>query len=249
MGSSPYKALKLGILVPSSNTALEPLTCAILAPLFPAVTVHFSRFTVTEISLKDEALTQFDTNGPILAAARLLGDAHVDIIGWSGTSGGWMGFDADKKLCAAITEATGVPATTSTLALNKALELLGTKSFALVTPYRDDVQSRILATYAEAGYDIVAESHLGQFVNFKFAAIDEETLCAQVKEVMEKGGDHVKAVSTFCTGLWAAQHAEMWESQYGVPLLDTVTLVVWDMLRIKGFDLSKVKGWGKIFQL
>ena len=44
---------------PSSNTALEPLTSAMVSSL-PGVSAHFSRFTVTEISLRDASLRQFD---------------------------------------------------------------------------------------------------------------------------------------------------------------------------------------------
>ena len=79
--------IKLGILVPSSNTSLEPLTSAIISSL-PNVSVHFSRFPVTKIALSQDALAQFD-DAPILHAAQLLADAEVDIIGWSGTSAGW----------------------------------------------------------------------------------------------------------------------------------------------------------------
>src|ERR1700743_3592095 len=111
------KRIRLGILTPSSNTSLEPLSQAIVSKL-PNVSVHFSRFTVLKISLEDDALAQFQTQ-KILEAARLLADANVDIIGWSGTSSGWLGFHADEELCETITAATGVPATTSVLALNK----------------------------------------------------------------------------------------------------------------------------------
>ena len=55
------KRVLLGMLTPSSNTALEPLTSAMLGGL-PEVSVHFGRFRVTEISLKDAALGQFDTS-------------------------------------------------------------------------------------------------------------------------------------------------------------------------------------------
>lgn len=246
---SAIKPCRLGILVPSSNTALEPLTTAMLSSLSPQVTVHFTRFAVTKISLDPAALAQFDTNGPILAAAKLLADAHVDIIGWSGTSAGWLGFDTDERLCAAITEATGIPATTSTLAMNRLLDRLGVKRFALVTPYLDDVQERILATYAAAGYQVVAESHLRRSDNVNFVEIDEGTLNSQVAEVINKGDDEVQAISTFCTNLRAAQRVAEWESQYGVPVLDTVATVVWDMLRMTGVEMKSIKGWGKIFDL
>ena len=51
------KRVRLGMLTPSSNTALEPITSAMVAQL-PGVSAHFSRFTVTEISLSDKALGQ-----------------------------------------------------------------------------------------------------------------------------------------------------------------------------------------------
>ncbi|MBS0553771.1 MAG: Asp/Glu/hydantoin racemase, partial [Proteobacteria bacterium] len=64
------KRIRLGVLTPSSNTSLEPLTSAIVAGV-PGVSAHFSRFTVTEISLKDQALGQFD-DSKIIEAAKLL---------------------------------------------------------------------------------------------------------------------------------------------------------------------------------
>jgi maleate isomerase len=53
------KRTLLGVLTPSSNTALEPLTSALVAGI-PNVSAHFARFKVTEISLADHALAQFD---------------------------------------------------------------------------------------------------------------------------------------------------------------------------------------------
>ncbi len=138
--------IRLGMLTPSSNTVLEPMTARMLEGL-PEVSVHFGRFRVTRIALSDDALRQFDP-APMLDAARLLADAKVDVIAWNGTSAGWLGVDSDLRLCEAITAATGIPATSSVLALNQALALLGARSLGLVTPYTTDVQERIVATYA-----------------------------------------------------------------------------------------------------
>ncbi|KAF5014400.1 hypothetical protein F66182_14629, partial [Fusarium sp. NRRL 66182] len=153
------KRIRLGILTPSSNTSLEPLTQSIISQL-PNVSVHFSRFTVLKISLEDDALAQFQ-NEKIIEAAKLLADAHVDMIGWSGTSSGWLGFAADEQLCEQITAATGIPSTTSVLALNHALQVLGEKELGLVTPYKDDVQEAIIKNYATIGIDCSKERHLG----------------------------------------------------------------------------------------
>jgi hypothetical protein len=53
------RRVRLGMLTPSSNTVLEPVTMAMLAGL-PDVSAHFSRFKVTEIALSEQALGQFD---------------------------------------------------------------------------------------------------------------------------------------------------------------------------------------------
>jgi maleate isomerase len=109
--------IRLGMLTPSSNTVLEPVTQAMLVDL-PEVSAHFSRFRVTEISLALPALNQFE-NSALLDAAQLLADANVDVIAWNGTSAGWLGLDQDRELCRQITLLQAFPATTSVLALQE----------------------------------------------------------------------------------------------------------------------------------
>ncbi|HVQ70801.1 MAG TPA: Asp/Glu/hydantoin racemase, partial [Bradyrhizobium sp.] len=58
---------RLGMLTPSSNSVLEPVTCAMLAG-GPGITAHFSRFRVTEIALDAQALNQFDPSNMLPAA-------------------------------------------------------------------------------------------------------------------------------------------------------------------------------------
>ena len=245
--------IKLGILVPSSNTNLEPLTCSILSSL-PDVSVHFSRFPVTHIALSATAISQFDETA-ILAAASLLADAQVDVIGWSGTSSGWLGFEADEKLCRSIEQKTGIKATTSVLALNRLLDLVREREgqpvpFGLVTPYLDDVQAAIVSTYGKAGYEVKAESHLRKTVNVEFAKVSEDTLDGQLDEVIGHLGDGTKVISTFCTNLKAAQRVQHWEEKYGdLYVFDTTATVVWDMLRMAGVDYTSITQWGKLFEM
>ena len=172
---------RLGMLTPSSNTVLEPVLNRMLHDL-PDVTAHFSRFRVVEISLRDAALSQF-SRAPLLEAARLLADARVDVIAWNGTSAGWLGFESDIALCQEITAATGIASTTSVLALDEVLRDTGVRRFGLVTPYLHDVQERVVATFARAGYECVAERHLNDPGNFSFAEIEEDTIAQLVRDV------------------------------------------------------------------
>ena len=237
------RALRLGVLTPSSNTALEPLTSA-LAAAVPGCSAHFARFRVTEISLSEQALGQFD-DSKILAAAELLADAKVDVIGCSGTAAGWLGFDRDRVLCQRITERTGIPATTAVLALNELLVRHGVTRLALVTPYTADVQQRIVANYAALGIEVVAERHLGICVNHDFALVEPATLHGLMHEV---AAARPQAITTFCTNLRAAPLAERIEAELGVPLFDTVSTTVWGQLRAAGADPAAVLGWGRWFQ-
>ena len=105
----------LGMLTPSSNTVLEP-NCAAMLREMPDVSAHFGRFRVTEIALNAQALAQFDDE-PMIEAAALLADARVNALCWNGTSAGWLGFDSDRALCAAIERRIGIAATSSVVSL------------------------------------------------------------------------------------------------------------------------------------
>jgi maleate isomerase len=234
----------LGMLTPSSNTVLEPVTTAMLAGL-PEVTAHFSRFKVTEIALTASALAQFD-DSEILAAAELLAHAKVSVIGWNGTSSGWLGFDRDVRLCERITAATGIPACTAMLALNEAFERTGAKRIGFVTPYLDDVQARINANYEAAGYTIAAERHLGMQDNFSFSEVTGDQMRAMTAAVAAAKPD---AIAIVCTNMRGALLAAELEAAHGIPIYDTVATTVWKSLKIAGVDPARVWGWGGLFSV
>lgn len=238
------KLIRLGMLTPSSNTTLEPVTSAMLAGL-PSVSVHFSRFRVTEIALTGDALAQFDDR-PILAAADLLAHAKVDVIAWNGTSSGWLGFDADRRLCERIEAATGIQASTSMLALNEILAATGVRRLGLVTPYIDGVQQRIIANYATLGIVCDAERHLGIQDNFSFAEVSPETLTGMIRAVAAEKPD---AIAVICTNLQAAPLVAALEQETGIPIYDTIATVVWKSLKLAGIDPAAVSDWGRVFRV
>ncbi|MBB5391537.1 MULTISPECIES: aspartate/glutamate racemase family protein [unclassified Herbaspirillum] len=233
----------LGMLTPSSNTTLEPVTTAMIADI-PEASAHFGRFRVTEIALSNQALAQFD-DSEILRAAELLSHAKVGSIGWNGTSSGWLGFEADERLCRRITEATGIPACTSVLALNEIFDITGVKRFGLVTPYLDDVQAAIIRNYGSAGYECVSERHLRKQDNFSFSEVGADELRAMVREVAK---DKPQAITIFCTNLRGAPLVQELEQETGIPIYDTIATVVWKSLRQAGADPSRIRGWGSLFR-
>ncbi len=242
MGIDALPGRRLGILTPSSNTVLEPVTTAMLGGV-PEVTAHFSRFPVTEIALTQGALAQFDDSA-ILRAAELLAHAKVDVIGWSGTSSGWLGWEADVRLCARIEAATGIRATTSMLALNDIITRLGIRRLGFVTPYRDDVQARILANYAALGVECAGERHLGRQDNFSFSTVSEAEVAAMTRAVAAEKPD---AIAIICTNMRGGPVAAAMEAETGLPVFDTCATVLWKGLAMAGVDPARVMGWGSVF--
>ena len=234
----------LGMLTPSSNTVLEPLTSQMLNGVHD-VTAHFSRFRVLKISLESDALDQFDVQ-PMLNAAGLLADAEVSSICWNGTSAGWLGFDTDAHLCEAIQEHTKIPTSTSVLALNEILESTNAKRIAFVTPYVDDIQSAIVSNYESVGYDVVAERHLGDKGNYSFCSYSEDNILELCRAVAVEKPD---AISVFCTNFRGAAVAAIIESETGIPVYDSVSTALWKSMKLAGKDPAVIKGWGRIFDV
>jgi maleate isomerase len=233
----------LGMLTPSSNTTLEPVTTQMIAGL-PEVSAHFGRFKVTEIALSEKALGQFDDT-EILRAAELLSHAKPNVIGWNGTSAGWLGFDADERLCRRITDATGIAACTSVLALNEIFTRTGVSRFGLVTPYRDDVQEAIVRNYRKSGFDCVAERHLRLQDNFSFSEVGADELRRMVREVAR---EKPQAITILCTNLRGTPLVEALEAETGIPIYDSIATVVWKSLRLAGIDPKRIQGWGRLFR-
>jgi maleate isomerase len=237
------RRIRLGMLTPSSNTVLEPVTMSMLAGL-PDISAHFSRFKVTEIALSEQALGQFD-DSEILRAAELLAHAKVDTIAWNGTSASWLGFDRDEQLCGRIRAATGIAACTSVLAFREIFERTGIRRVGLVTPYRSDVQSRIMANWQASGFHCSAERHLRLQDNFSFAEVGEEQIADLVRAVARDGCD---AVAIVCTNVRGAGLAEPLERELGIPVYDSIAATLWKSLAVAGVSPSRVKGWGSLFR-
>ena len=239
---SAPRRVRLGMITPSSNTALEPATAAMLAAT-PQVTAHFARFRVTEIGLGGASDAQFDFE-PMLAAAELLADARCDAICWNGTSGAWLGLERDRALAEAIRARTGIAATTAMLAFLDAFARLGVTRYALVTPYVDEVQRAIVAGLGTEGLECVAERHSGLRTNFEFAEIPRQSVHDMARAVARPPA---QAVAIVCTNLDGSALAPGLERESGMPVLDSIAVALWGTLRAAGAPAAPLADWGRLF--
>ena len=234
--------IRIGMLTPSSNTALEPVTIAMLRDV-PDVSVHFSRLHVIGTSLDRSSTAQF-TKEAFLHAASLLADARVDVIAWNGTSGSWMGLDWERELCKAIETETGITATGSTLAFFDAFKKFGVKRYSLAVPYVQDHTEKIIETYAREGLECVASDYLGYKTNAEIDAVPESRFREQLEAVAVPQS---QAIAVVCTNVPAAPLVEDVEKNVGIPIIDSIAVTAWKCLEMVGIEPA-LSGWGKLLR-
>lgn len=205
------------------------------------VSVHFSRLRVKKMSPEAESNRQFDPD-VMLDAARLLEDACVDVLAWNGTAGSWLGPDHDRQICNYIINSTGIPTTTSTLALLEACRIFEVTRLGLATPYVQELNDKIKHWYAYEGIDVVADECLGLTDNLDVGALTSEEIRALVTRTARNGA---QAVAVVCTNVAATPLVHELEKQLGIPVFDSIAATLWKCLNIADAPL-RPSGFGSL---
>ncbi|ODU04444.1 MAG: hypothetical protein ABS81_10375 [Pseudonocardia sp. SCN 72-86] len=235
----PARPIRLGMVMPSSNTRAEPATYRMLAAA-PHVSVHVTRVPVTRIAPADGAV---DVD-MFRRAAELLADADVDAVAWNGTSGSWMGLDHDRGIADALADATGAPATTSTLAMLDAFAAYGASRVAVAVPYTSDVAGLITRTYRVAGVEVVGTDSLGLVENVDFGAVAADEIAGQVYRAAH--GNDIHAAAVVCTDVDGTMLVPRLERDLGVPVVDSITATLWRTLQLAGDRRTLITGYGRL---
>jgi maleate isomerase len=146
---------RLGVILPSSNRLIEP-QFAHFAPA--ALGVHFSRARITGKWARPLA----ELGPEVARAADTLADAKPDLILFHCAATSMMeGPQGEASLLGLIEHAAGRPAMSTAGAVSAALQALGARRLALITPYvqaTNDHEKRYLAAQ---GFHVVRDVALG----------------------------------------------------------------------------------------
>jgi maleate isomerase len=235
------RVTRIGHITPSSNISLEPLTYAINRELDGKVAHHFSRISVTHVALSGSSEEQFQMER-MLAAAKLLAEAPLDVIAWNGTSASWRGLENDLRLCQAITEETGLPATSSTIGFYKAFREHGWTKIGLAVPYTEDITRQLEAEYARQGFSVTGSAYLGLSENVDFGAAKDESIRELLREAARSRPDCIAVV---CTNFAATPLVAEMEEELNIPIVDSIAVTFWDACRVAGLRVS-IPGWGML---
>ncbi len=235
---------RLGLLVPFTNTNLEP-DMTLMSP--PGIAVHAARLggydpERTPDESQMERLGASDIDEPL----RLLMGARPDVILYGCTSATLAhGPDFDRRLAARIKSGTGAETVTAAGALVAALKVLDAKRVGLASPYVPAINDLAVAFLEEAGIETVQRSEVAEPLS------NEEQGAMTPEEILACGirADHddADAVVLSCTDMRSVETLARLEQALGKPTTSSNQAMMYEALRRLGID-DPVPGFGMLLE-
>ena len=228
---------RIGLMVPTGNSVMEPEFNR-LAP--EGVSVHANRVYLKNVT--PEALEGMEAHAA--ASARGLASIRIGVLAFGCTSGSFVGGKGyDEKLVRIMTEATGIPATTTTTAVLRALSLFGVSRIALATPYNDEVTGIEARFLTDHGFEVTRAQGGGMVETADIQECEPQVAFERARQVDD---NRAEAVFISCTGLRTIEIIERLEAELGKPVITSNQATFADCLRVLG--VREVQpGFGSLF--
>jgi len=244
----PERALRIGMVVPSSNVTMETEVPALLrrreAALPERFTFHSARVRMKRVEAAELAVM----NAQGAAAAAALADADCDVIAYACLVAAMVddrGYAAIEGELAAAARENGrdVPVFSSAGALVEAIRSLGARSVALVAPYVPDLTATVVAGIEAGGVRVCDAVSLGVEDNLKVAELPPAQLPKLARRLDIEQADAV--ILSACVQMPSLPSIAVVEAELGRPVLSAATATTWKMLRV--LDLhGGVEGAGSL---
>jgi maleate isomerase len=229
---------RIGLLVPSSNTTVEP---EFHRALPAGVTLHAARLFLTEIA-SDSIL---NTVRDLEIQSRNLASADVDVIVLGAAAPSFLkGLGYDRELIRKIEAATGKRATTTSTALIEALQYLGVSRIVLGSAYDDKVNAIAQSFLAANGVEVLAAHGLGLVDNLVVGRLDVSSAYELARKIDRPDAE---AIVLACTNWKTMDVIERLERELGKPVISTTQASVWAALRAIG-GIEGVPGYGQLLR-
>ncbi|WP_421929470.1 maleate cis-trans isomerase family protein [Neoaquamicrobium sediminum] len=231
---------KIGVVVPSTNTAVQPEMEA-MRPW--GVTNHIGRMAIANRPLRSDA--DFEALIADLMGAQ---DAAVDgvmscepdhlVLGLSAETF-WDGIEAGRAATQALRERAGVGVSAAADALVDCLAACGFRRIGVVTPYQPVGDERVRQFFEASGFEVVAMAGLRCASPVQTAWATRRELIAALRDLARTGTDAIVQVGTNLPMAEVAREAFDW---LGLPVLAANTVLYRDaldqlgLLDAAGFD-------------
>jgi maleate isomerase len=236
---------RIGIVVPSTNTTVQP-ECEALRPL--GVTNHTARSTIKERPLNTEQAF-FEhmaamRDGITVAIDQIMTAGLDHLIMGIALETFWGGVAAAAKLQDELGQRAGVGISMGSTAAVAALKAFGAKRIAVLTPHQPRGDDMVRLYLSEAGFDIVRLVGLKCVSPRAIAQVPAVDIRNALKGLDSADVDALLQVGTALPTVAIAAEAERW---FNKPVLAINAVTYWDALRRCGVE-DRVAGYGRILE-
>ena len=239
--------LKIGVIIPSTNTSAQPEMDSLR---IPGVTNHVSRMFINDDSMVEQP--GFDhvmhsirrSTDPAIRSVITCKPDRI-VIGVSPESY-WNGSDSHKLVLDSISEvAGGLPVTMSPDAIKAALDCYDNiRRVAVITPYLPVGDDSVSRFFLDSGFDVVRIAGLGCESPAVISHVSEDQLRQAVRDI---DGPDVQAIVQVGTNVAMARVAVEAEAWLNKPVISNNAVLFWHALRASGvFD--SIPGHGGLLE-
>jgi len=235
---------KIGIIVPSTNTTVQPETDAMRPP---GVTNHIARIHIPDLPLTND--TEFgqmvEAIGPDLFGAvdRVMTCQPQHLVMGMSIPTFWGGRAGAEELLARLSARAGVPVTMGSMACIDALRQYPTvRTIGILTPYQPLGDAHARRFFEESGYAVTAVYSLKQPSEVQIAHATEARIREAFEALASSGVDAIVQAGTDLAVADLAENAERW---LGRPMIPINTATYWSALRHCGIE-DRRNGFGSL---
>jgi arylmalonate decarboxylase len=204
------------------------------------------RFVVTGLGLDRMTPEGYDSVIPrIPAAAEKLAAAGAEAIELTGTSLTFYKGEAfNQRLREAVTEASGLPATTMSNGVIDGLKAVGAKQVAVATAYNDEVNDRLRAFLIEHDLEPLVVTGLGIEAIADVDKVTQSDLIEFGARVRESA-PAADSLLLSCGGFRTLEIIAPIEARTGVPVISSMPHGLWAGARLVGLS-GAAPGYGRL---
>jgi maleate isomerase/arylmalonate decarboxylase len=235
---------RLGVLLPFTNTNLEP-DLVMLRP--PGVSLHFARLG----GYDQDAVPDTGQMAGLGAASleeplRLIAGVRPDVILYGCTSATLThGLAFDRDLAARIRGITGASTVTAAGAILHGLRALGVTRIGFASPYVGEINELATAFLLAAGIETVAQADIGRALdNYGQGELTPD----EIFELARRADNaEAQAIVLSCTDMRSVEVVERLEAALCKPIVSSNQAMVFSALQVLNLDPGGVS-CGRLFK-
>lgn len=142
----------------------------------------------------------------------------------------------DIQQARAMSEVSGAPATTVTMAMIAALRVIGARRIVLGAPYSDGVTEDFSRFLQDSGFEVIHWAGLQMETEWQIGNASPAVWYQLARDVDRPNAD---AVVLGCTGIRTAEVLTALEADLGKPVISAPQAMIWHPLQLMGIDATR----------